>query len=579
MKRYTHVVRRGDFYRFRVRVPADLRERMKRVEISRSLRTTSRIEASLIAGLLYLRTEQLWLRIRAAMTGAEIERLVDEWIREELVRDTRVRADLSFAEPFARPGERLNEVAAALWRQEADQSLEQWQERIQESDWVAAEPLANLFIKERGLSIAKGSEHYKQLCLALTFASVRVAQVRLDRSEGRWTDEPRFGSSNGAALCETPSPAATVPAAPPGKTLRALAAEFVEEKRRFRKYNPKRLMDFETALRTFRKFIGDDHPINHITKKDVGEFRQLLTQLPPSFTKRFPGLKLQEIAARAREAKLAPLEAQTINTKYLVVLGHFFGWCRQCAHIDENPAAGIRVDQPKGSTEKRRHPFKLEYLKLLFQAPLYRGCESANYIYAPGKHLVRDHRYWLPILGLFTGARLGELCQLHLDDVKEVEGVWCIDITPEDGRRLKTKAARRTVPVHPELVRLGFIAHVESLRGGSQKRLFPEVVEGAGGYVSENASKWFARFLRKTLGKETTEAAGLAFHSFRHTMKDALRVAGVHERVQDALLGHESGHVSGGYGDGYKPPRLLEEIAKVGYAGLDLSHLERRDTH
>ena len=59
-------------------------------------------------------------------------------------------------------------------------------------------------------------------------------------------------------------------------------------------------------------------------------------------------------------------------------------------------------------------------------------------------------------------------------------------------------------------------------------------------------------------------------------MKDALRAAGVEERLQDQLLGHESGHVSAAYGEGYKPPRLLAEISKVKFEGLDLSRLHSR---
>ena len=114
---------------------------------------------------------------------------------------------------------------------------------------------------------------------------------------------------------------------------------------------------------------------------------------------------------------------------------------------------------------------------------------------------------------------------------------------------------------------------MKRLREGGQTRLFPEIEPGPGGYLSEHPSKWFARFLRLTLGEETKAAAGLTFHSFRHTVKVALRVAGVDERIQDALLGHESHHVSGQYGDGYKAPRLYEEISKIEYLGLDLSTL------
>ena len=29
--------------------------------------------------------------------------------------------------------------------------------------------------------------------------------------------------------------------------------------------------------------------------------------------------------------------------------------------------------------------------------------------------------YWVPLLGLYTGARLNELCQLYVNDIKEID--------------------------------------------------------------------------------------------------------------------------------------------------------------
>jgi hypothetical protein len=60
-----------------------------------------------------------------------------------------------------------------------------------------------------------------------------------------------------------------------------------------------------------------------------------------------------------------------------------------------------------------------------------------------------------------TGARLGEIAPLSAADVKtdELTNIHSIVITEdlEQGRRLKTSGSRRVVPVHPELIRIGFI--------------------------------------------------------------------------------------------------------------------------
>jgi hypothetical protein len=67
-----------------------------------------------------------------------------------------------------------------------------------------------------------------------------------------------------------------------------------------------------------------------------------------------------------------------------------------------------------------------------------------------------------------------EIFQMHVDDLKSTErGNWYLDIaattdeddeaSPESKKTIKTLTSRRKVPVHPELVRLGFLAFVEDL--------------------------------------------------------------------------------------------------------------------
>ncbi len=83
-------------------------------------------------------------------------------------------------------------------------------------------------------------------------------------------------------------------------------------------------------------------------------------------------------------------------------------------------------------TEKRpqeaRSPFTGEELKRIFLSPEFSATSC-------GTQPRSSYMYWLPILGLHTGALLEELAQLTTSDVREVDGVWIIDINREDGRR------------------------------------------------------------------------------------------------------------------------------------------------
>lgn len=56
------------------------------------------------------------------------------------------------------------------------------------------------------------------------------------------------------------------------------------------------------------------------------------------------------------------------------------------------------------------------------------------------------HRWWLPMISLYTGARINELAQLKVADIVEEAKVWCIRIkkrsTPISGIRIETGAVK-----------------------------------------------------------------------------------------------------------------------------------------
>jgi integrase len=94
---------------------------------------------------------------------------------------------------------------------------------------------------------------------------------------------------------------------------------------------------------------------------------------------------------------------------------------------------------------------------------------------------------WLPLLGLFTGARLGELCHPLVSDVQCAEGIDYINLTDEgDEQAIKTVGSRRRVPIHPELVRLGFLDYVKGRKAAKDERLFPLLKQGWNGSWTDN---------------------------------------------------------------------------------------------
>lgn len=277
------------------------------------------------------------------------------------------------------------------------------------------------------------------------------------------------------------------------------------------------------AESTFKKFAANIHnkPIGAVTRQDVADW--------------LGGLRTS---------------ARTVN-RHAGALVTLFRWARTVGLIDgENPAEGQRRRE---STARKRHPFTPAELRTLLEAPDVR----------PRRHTVAAALPWLVWLGAYTGARLNELCGLRVEDVREADGILYLDLVDHPGRRLKTPAAARRVPVHSAILTIGFREYVERVRG--QEYLFPGLTPGGpDGKRSWQATKAFTR-LRRRLG---LNRPGLVFHSLRNTVATALHEAGVPETEAAALLGHEIRTLSYGlYSGGLSLARLRDAVERVRYPG------------
>lgn len=244
------------------------------------------------------------------------------------------------------------------------------------------------------------------------------------------------------------------------------------------------------------------------------------------------------------------------------------------------PDLRLQVQLGPGRRRDKRLPFSPEQLRLIFNAPLYTGCVDDWFGYAtPGDAHPRRGRFWVPLLALFGGLRLNEACQLDVADIQAVEGIDCIRVTagpmsPGNNKRLKTASSERTIPVHEELKRIGFMSFVDVCRNSGARKLFPELQVSSTGYYSDPFSKWFSRFLSKTGAAK----AKTCFHSFRHCYRDALREARIDHEIALALggwasSGGERGEAAAAYGRGHSVTTLAEAMSRVRYPLLDISHL------
>ncbi|TIV93809.1 MAG: integrase, partial [Mesorhizobium sp.] len=151
---------------------------------------------------------------------------------------------------------------------------------------------------------------------------------------------------------------------------------------------------------------------------------------------------------------------------------------------------------------------------------------------------------------------------------------WIMHITTEgDGEKsVKTEGSMRVVPVHDELIRLGFIKYRDGMEVAGQARLFPEARRNSRGQMIAEFSREFGRYLTR-LGMKA--GRGLSLYSFRHGVADALRRAGYLDEQFGFILGHVAGTMTGRYG--VMPQGMLQQrvdlVNSIGYPNLRLEHL------
>jgi integrase len=384
------------------------------------------------------------------------------------------------------------------------------------------------------------------------------------------------------AKAESSPPVLAIPSRV-SQTFDALLDLFLADPSRHR--GRKSVLHYENLRAVVHGLWGEDEPLSEIDRAACRELLDLLRWLPTNPAKRFPKLTLVEAAQLAKARGLtSTLTAASVNG-YMVKLRSVLNFGVNEGWIERNPAKGLRVVDPVRRRDKRL-PFNSSQLRLIFNAPLYTGCIDDEWHYdCAGPNRPHRGRFWVPLIALFSGMRLNEVCQLDVADIQRIEGVECFFVSagPQSGdndKRLKTASSERYIPVHPELRAFGFMEFVERQRVAEAKKLFPELPISTTGYYSDPFSKWFRRFLAKA----GATAPKTCFHSFRHCYRDALREARIPQEIALALggwalsSGAGDGEVSSAYGRGYRMATLQEAIAKVAYPELDLSHLKRTDT-
>lgn len=344
------------------------------------------------------------------------------------------------------------------------------------------------------------------------------------------------------------------------------------------------LRKYQGYMKNVVEVVGADTLVHTLTPAQVMDIRNVILHYPKR--RRDGGRQhrtLDDLLADPTVVRIKKDMASEYFDRFKAVLDH---GC-VLGYLATNPADKVKIKKLKGrcgtgqEEDDSRKPFTDEDLINILNGYIYHGA----YDVAPRK--LFDAHFWVPLIAMYTGMRVGEICQLQISDI-HTEGMrWhgrvfsqpYIRVCAEhESQRVKNQNATRKVPIHHRLIEVGFLDYVElrkrEARGNADQRLFRHM-------RYESHSKWGRVITRWFNGDGNQKANGYkhlvldqqaldgkVFHSFRHTVIDIFRstLGPAGKPIISALVGHEEEGSSAAYGDGYQLDQLSQAMNTLRYS-------------
>lgn len=432
-------------------------------------------------------------------------------------------------------------------------------------DVVTLRPILEQFLDLYRYELNVSDGDFRRLALAFGRAAVRTNDKLLQRYDGQ----------------DVPTP--QVPGEAGGHTLSKVIEDYLA---RYEKRGQEAMFKKVKAVLPLMLEVIGDKPIRTIRQTDIVTFFDIVQRLPP----RWPDVCRQRKLGALEVAALglSEISKKTFDYTYLAVVRPFLADCKTNWQDRGWPTTltteAIRYTGSREDEEGHQRSFELTELKRLFEGP-----ELKKYAEMPDE----AHKFWLPHLGLYTGARVNELCQLNPQvDIRQDANskIWFLDIThkseadPRITKEVKTPESARKVPIHTQLINMGFLKYVEQAKKRGDRLLFAMFPPSVG-KASPKAAKWFREFLSELgLRDETPGARIVGMHAFRSTFLHQAMLRGVANA--EAITGHTKDgsdviEVKDGQVDGkssrvvrkYKGEQPLAQkadiLAKIQYDGLN----------
>ncbi|MCD2339685.1 site-specific integrase [Ideonella azotifigens] len=555
-------------YYLRRKVPPELRASLGR-EFKQSLKTREPAEAKARFAEAWAQAEAAFAAARAQLAGVEAigvgdaHQLAARWFREE---QARVEREGAFTEMLAEGSRtasgRGDEVGEWATSYSTFEAAAEEGNGPPNDDWAAvvAPHIAKALSKHKLPRPAPGSRAAEHLSAAFLEHLHKLSDWAMSRYEGRY-----LALGLGVAPVQHLRSEGPKPSMSKAVKLMALFDEYSTDKTLNdgdTRATRKTLASFQATVQRFTELMGD-LDITAINREVVARYRAELARLPAK-GEGTRGLNASQLIAKAEKEGLPRLSEPTILNHIRAVSAVLSHGVR-LQRLPENPiiAGGVGRSAAKAATRRvagirRRKDYSPDELRAIFTSPAFTETD-----WAPPRAAFGKAWYWLPLLLYYTGARREELAQLKASDVKKSpDGIWHLNILAaedeEDGSRgVKTEGSRRLLPLHPDLVKRGFLDYASSLPTKGQ--LFPDLKPSPSGYFGANFGKRWAVYLKETVKLDSSVSP---IHGFRHTFKTLSRDVGIPEDVHDAITGHAgTGGIARDYGS-MTLRRMAEELAK-----------------
>ncbi|GFO57456.1 integrase [Geomonas sp. Red276] len=555
-----HTRKRGSMYHYVCRVPRDLQHLFPTVQITQSLKTTDERAARIAATAAEYRTQQLFLQLRTGMLPKDLEKhLIANFLSKGLdnleaiavgrpngiERDIE-KAGLEISRQVGHTPEEAKNALATVYAASADL----FRRDLQTGDTGAVEPqMADLatFLKEHhGVTLSPTDK--KSLSKKYLNAAKQLDEAMSALYRGEWSPMELLRE----------------------KVERDLATPYFDLKTVLERYQDKyhadkahlaegSKKDMEVECRTLLEIFGNVSINDFNTLESVTKLKQILRKYPKNRIQRFGS---KSIHAILKERQLYEVINPKTANNYLDRARQVVDFANRSEFINKaNVYVGERFNT-NNAAEEDRAAYDAHDIRRLIDAI----CTQPLWI----KNPPHPERFWLILIALFHGFRLGNIIALTKEDICQTDkGTWIFRL-----RAGKTTATVRPVAICDSLLLLGFLEWVEKL---PRKKLFQD--------SSRSFSAWYNRNEVQKNGKPSlgfepkyvTTDKGKCLYSLRHSFAGNVFDVTEDYKITSDMMGHSAGkHVTARYIKRTKAETLKEITEKMQMGHIDLDRLEAR---